>query len=153
MCIRDRSTTQRPQDIKTVFHSILPSPSQSSVPSPNVNMSLDLSVLDNFPSFGEYDKKIVHQISTETNKDLEIKIKTQPPTGVFLANGIRKKCLITNKECQYFDPRTGVPYSDVEAYKIIQQIQDAISKEEERTDSKIGETENEDSADLSLIHI
>ncbi|CAI4038336.1 hypothetical protein SMKI_04G6800 [Saccharomyces mikatae IFO 1815] len=141
------STTQRPQDIKTVFHSILPSPSQSSVPSPNVNMSLDLSVLDNFPSFGEYDKKIVHQISTETNKDLEIKIKTQPPTGVFLANGIRKKCLITNKECQYFDPRTGVPYSDVEAYKIIQQIQDAISKEEERTDSKIGETENEDSAD------
>lgn len=76
--------------MKTVFHSILPSPPQSSVPSPTVDISLDLSALANFPSFGEYDKKIVHQINTEINKDLEIKIKTQPPTGVFLANGIRK---------------------------------------------------------------
>lgn len=141
------SATQRPQDMKTVFHSILPSPPQSSVPSPTVDISLDLSALANFPSFGEYDKKIVHQINTEINKDLEIKIKTQPPTGVFLANGIRKKCLITNKECQYFDPRTGVPYSDVEAYKIIQRIQDPISKEEGRSDIKRDETTNEDSDD------
>ncbi|CAI4057814.1 hypothetical protein SUVZ_02G5900 [Saccharomyces uvarum] len=141
------STTQRPQDVQTIFHSILPSPPQLSVPSSNVGISHDLSALANFPSFGEYDKKIIHEINTETNKDLEIKIKTQPPTGVFLANGIRKKCLITNKECQYFDPRTGVPYSDVEAYKIIQQIQDPISKEEESTDIKRDETRNDDAAD------
>ena len=141
------STTQRPQDIQTIFHSILPSPPQLSVPSSNVGISHDLSALANFPSFGEYDKKIIHEVNTETNKDLEIKIKTQPPTGVFLANGIRKKCLITNKECQYFDPRTGVPYSDVEAYKIIQQIQDPISKEEESTDIKRDETRNDDAAD------
>lgn len=146
-CTNGLSATQRPQDMKTVFHSILPSSSQSSVSSSAMDISLDLSALTNFPSFGEYDKKIVHQINTETNKDLEIKIKTQPPTGVFLANGIRKKCLITNKECQYFDPRTGVPYSDVEAYKIIQQIQDPVSREEGRTDIRRGETTNEDSTD------
>ncbi|CAI1861462.1 hypothetical protein SEUBUCD646_0B05830 [Saccharomyces eubayanus] len=144
------STTQRSQDIQTIFHSILPSPSQLSVPSSsNVGISHDLSALANFPSFGEYDKKIIHEINTETNKDLEIKIKTQPPTGVFLANGIRKKCLITNKECQYFDPRTGVPYSDVEAYKIIQQIQDPIPKEEETTDTKRDETINDDTAEAA----
>ncbi|CAI4059460.1 Vps72p SKDI_04G6870 [Saccharomyces kudriavzevii IFO 1802] len=141
------TTTQRSQNVQTIFHSILPSQSQSAVPSFNVDISLDLSAVANFPSFGEYDKKIVHQISTEANKDLEIKIKTLPPTGVFLANGIRKKCLITNKECQYFDPRTGVPYSDVEAYKIIQRIQDPISKEEERADVKHDETTNDDAVD------
>ncbi|EJS42180.1 vps72p [Saccharomyces arboricola H-6] len=141
------STTQRPQDLQTVFHTILPLASQPSVSSSRTDVFPDLSALANFPSFGEYDKKIVHEISTETNKDLEIKIKTQPPTGVFLANGIRKKCLITNKECQYFDPRTGVPYSDVEAYKIIQQIQDPISKEEERTDIGRDERRNGDAVD------
>lgn len=36
---------------------------------------------------------------------------------------MRKKCLINNKDCHYFDPKNGVPYSDVEAYKIIQELQ------------------------------
>ena len=38
--------------------------------------------------------------------------------------GLRKKCLITNKNSQYFDPKNGIPYSDLEAYKIIQELQD-----------------------------
>lgn len=45
---------------------------------------------------------------------------------MFLPNGVRKKCLITNRECQYFDPKNGVPYADVEAYKIVQELQDPI---------------------------
>lgn len=91
----------------------------------------DLSFLDNFPGFGEYGKKIVHDTGANDQKELEIEIKTQPPTGVLFSNGVRKRCLITNKECQYFDPKNGVPYSDVEAYRIIQEIQDsAVSNPE-----------------------
>ncbi|EDO16293.1 hypothetical protein Kpol_1053p30 [Vanderwaltozyma polyspora DSM 70294] len=86
----------------------------------------DLSFLSSFPCFGEYDKKIVRDTNDEDNNNHEIEIKTQPPTGVLLPNSTRKKCLITNKECQYFDPKNGVPYSDVDAYKIIQELQDPI---------------------------
>ncbi|CCH61407.1 hypothetical protein TBLA_0E03530 [Henningerozyma blattae CBS 6284] len=89
----------------------------------------DLTFLDDYPSFGEYDKKMVHNSGEETNKELNITIKTQPPTGVFLNNGTRKKCIISTKPCQYFDPKNGVPYSDVEAYKIIQQIMDPIGED------------------------
>lgn len=90
------------------------------------HLSLDLSFLEDFPAFGEYGKKVIHNIGTGLSKELEIEIKTSPPSGVFLPNGVRKKCLITNKDCQYFDPKNGVPYSDVEAYKIIQELQDPV---------------------------
>lgn len=90
------------------------------------HLSLDLSFLEDFPAFGEYGKKVIHNVGTGLSKELEIEIKTLPPSGVFLPNGVRKKCLITNKDCQYFDPKNGVPYSDVEAYKIIQELQDPL---------------------------
>lgn len=89
----------------------------------------DYSVLDKFSGFGEYDKTPSTEVVEETNKELELDIKTEAPTGVFFPNGVRKKCLITNRECQYFDPKNGVPYADVEAYKTIQELQDPIGED------------------------
>lgn len=83
----------------------------------------DLTFLEKYPAFGEFERKVVQEVSENTAKDLEINIKTAPPTGIFLPSGMRKKCLINNKDCHYFDPKNGVPYSDVEAYKIIQELQ------------------------------
>ncbi|AGO11879.1 AaceriADR114Cp [[Ashbya] aceris (nom. inval.)] len=88
----------------------------------------DLSILDKFPAFGEYDKKLSKDVTVTTNKELKVDIRTEAPTGVFLPNGIRKRCLITNKDSQYFDPKNGVPYADVEAIKTIQDLQDAIGE-------------------------
>lgn len=90
------------------------------------NIVPDLSFLESFPAFGEYGKKLVYDVGLNTGKELEIEIKTLPPSGVLFPNGVRKKCFITNKECQYFDPKNGVPYSDVEAYKVIQELQNPL---------------------------
>lgn len=89
----------------------------------------NLSFLDNFPAFGEYHKKMVHDTGEEFNKEMDIVIKTPACTGVFLPNGNRKKCLISHKPCQYFDPKNGVPYSDVEAYKVIQELMNPVGEE------------------------
>lgn len=91
-------------------------------------MDIDLSLLDKFPAFGEYDKKLDDAISIDFTKEIKVEIKTESPSGVYLPNGIRKRCLINNKDCQYFDPKNGVPYADVEAIKIIQEIQDPIGE-------------------------
>lgn len=91
----------------------------------NTSIIPDLSFLENFPAFGEYGRKIVHDTGGNKQEELEVEIKTQPPSGVLFSNGVRKRCLITNKECHYFDPKNGVPYSDVEAYRVIQEIQDS----------------------------
>ncbi|KAM3164579.1 Vacuolar protein sorting-associated protein 72 [Lachancea thermotolerans] len=100
----------------------------------------DLSALEKFPAFGEYDKKLSTEVAEETDTRLQLEIKTPAPAGVFLPNGIRKKCLITNRDCQYFDPKNGVPYADVEAYKTVQELQDPIgdggSEEEPRPQYK-----------------
>ncbi|AAS52034.1 ADR114Cp [Eremothecium gossypii ATCC 10895] len=88
----------------------------------------DLSILDKFPEFGEYDKKLSKDVTVTTNKEMKVDIRTEAPSGVFLPNGIRKRCLITNKDSQYFDPKNGVPYADVEAIKTIQDLQDAIGE-------------------------
>lgn len=84
----------------------------------------DMSILDKFPRFGEFNKKTLRTVTIDTTKKDKIEIRTEAPTGVFLPNGIRKNCLITNRECKYFDPKNGVPYSDVEAIKTIQLLQE-----------------------------
>ncbi|SCU94238.1 LAME_0F06678g1_1 [Lachancea meyersii CBS 8951] len=96
----------------------------------DVNSTLipDTLVFDTFPSFGEYDKKVSTEIAEETDTKLKLEIKTAAPAGVILPNGVRKKCLITNRDCQYFDPKNGVPYADVESYKIVQELQDPIGE-------------------------
>ncbi|KAK6460782.1 YL1 nuclear protein-domain-containing protein [Scheffersomyces coipomensis] len=50
-------------------------------------------------------------------------IKTEAPTGLYLPNGNKKNCLISGTEVKYFDPSTGIPYSSVEAYRILKLIE------------------------------
>ncbi|SCU80726.1 LADA_0B09186g1_1 [Lachancea dasiensis] len=88
----------------------------------------DTSIFETFPGFGEYDKKVSTEVAEETDTKLKLELKTPAPTGVILPNGVRKKCLITNRECQYFDPKNGVPYADVDAYKTVQELQDPIGE-------------------------
>jgi len=79
--------------------------------------------LDSFPKFGEFNKVRKEQVVLETREDIKVVLKTQPPTGVHLPNGTKKQCLITGKPAMYFDPKTGLPYGSVEAYKVIKDIQ------------------------------
>ncbi|QLL34342.1 hypothetical protein HG536_0G02010 [Torulaspora globosa] len=118
------SHNQRAANVENICKISLPeNPLSSSEKSPIIP---DLSFLSNFPVFGEYGKRVVYDVGLNTGKEMEIEIKTQPPSGVLFSNGVRKKCFITSKECQYFDPKNGVPYSDVEAYKVIQELQDPL---------------------------
>lgn len=118
------SQNQRSMDVENICKISMPDNSnQISESSPVVP---DLSFLSNFPVFGEYGKRVVYDIGLDTGKEMEIDIKTLPPSGVLFSNGVRKKCFITSKECQYFDPKNGVPYSDVEAYKVIQELQNPL---------------------------
>ena len=59
----------------------------------------------------------------EEKESTEIVIKTEAPTGMYLPNGNRKACMITGTEVKYFDPSTGIPYSSVEAYKVLKLIE------------------------------
>lgn len=90
------------------------------------NLIPNLKFLDGFPSIGEYDKKVADQVDEEDTKVESIKIVTKAPTGI-LINNIKKRCLINNQDCVYFDPKMGVPYSDLASYKIIQDLQRADS--------------------------
>lgn len=84
----------------------------------------DLSVLDSFPEFGNFEKVHREVRTVETVKDTKIVLKTEAPTGIYLPSGQKKMCLITGKPAMYFDPKTGMPYADVESYKVIKEIQD-----------------------------
>ncbi|CAR26294.1 hypothetical protein ZYGR_0H01030 [Zygosaccharomyces rouxii] len=117
-------SSHRSSDVETVCKLTMPEGKIDVLE--DTSLAPNLSFLNNFPAFGEYDKKVVHDVDSTANKEHEIEVKTAPPTGVFLPNGFRKKCLISSKECQYFDPKNGVPYSDVETYKTIQDLQDPI---------------------------
>lgn len=86
----------------------------------------DFEFLNNFPKFGEYNKVKKEQVVLETREDIKVVLKTQPPTGIHLPNGSKKQCLITGKPAMYFDPKTGLPYSSVEAYKVIKDIQNGV---------------------------
>ncbi|CAL9732609.1 vacuolar protein sorting-associated protein 72 [Monosporozyma unispora] len=93
-----------------------------SLPIIEASLIPDLKFLDGFPSFGEFDKKVTNQVDVEDIKVETIKITTKAPTGIYI-NNIKKHCFINNNDCQYFDPKLGVPYSDLASYKIIQDIQ------------------------------
>lgn len=93
-----------------------------SVPSFDHNVLPNLTFLDKFPQFGEFDKKIVNQADVMNIKVKSFKITTEAPTGIYI-NNIKKHCFINNDDCQYFDPKLGIPYSDLTSYKVIQDIQ------------------------------
>ncbi|CCD22858.1 Vps72p NDAI_0A07040 [Naumovozyma dairenensis CBS 421] len=119
------NSSEKSLNVETILKSTLSENDETDGIKPQVFwMNTDLSILDKFPAFGEYDKKISHEITVQTDNSKEIILKTAPPAGIYLPSGMRKKCLITNKDCQYFDPKNGIPYSDLEAYKIIQELQE-----------------------------
>lgn len=86
----------------------------------------DLTRFNNLPKFGEFNKIKKEQVILETNKDIKIELTTQPPTGIYMKNGSKKNCFITGRPANYFDPTTGLPYSSVEAYKIIKDIHNGV---------------------------
>lgn len=89
---------------------------------------IDFSILDTFPEFGDFNKKIKR---VETVKEVEttsVVLKTPPPSGITLKNGNRKMCLITGKDAMYFHPGTGMPYSSVESFKVINDVQNGEYK-------------------------
>lgn len=59
----------------------------------------------------------------EETESANIVLKTEAPTGLYLPNGNKKICMISGTEVKYFDPSTGIPYSSVEAYKILKSIE------------------------------
>lgn len=95
---------------------------KASLPIVEASLVPDLKFLDGFPSFGEFDKKINNQVDVSDIKVESINITTKSPTGIYI-NNIKKHCFINNKDCQYFDPKLGIPYSDLTSYKLIQDIQ------------------------------
>lgn len=56
----------------------------------------------------------------------EIVLNTEAPSGLYLPNGNKKACLISGTEVRYFDPALGVPYSTVEVYKFLKQMETGI---------------------------
>ncbi|KAL6948929.1 hypothetical protein ACO0QE_001408 [Hanseniaspora vineae] len=75
-----------------------------------------------FPRFGEFDKKFQVLETNETNVTEMIKLQTPAPTGLYLPNGQKKPCLIKGTSSQYFDPKFGVPYSDLDSYRLLQEM-------------------------------
>lgn len=66
----------------------------------------------------------VEEIEEDTKEEeTVILLKTDAPTGLYLPNNNKKNCLITGGEVKYFDPSNGLPYSSVEAYKILKTIE------------------------------
>lgn len=53
----------------------------------------------------------------------DIVLNTEAPSGLYLPNGNKKTCLISGDEVRYFDPALGVPYSTVEVYKFLKQME------------------------------
>lgn len=85
----------------------------------------DFQILEKyFPKFGEFNKIKTEQIIPEETQDIKVQLSTPAPTGIYLPNGNKKICLITGKPAMYFDPKTGMPYSSVESYKVIKSIQE-----------------------------
>ncbi|CDO92819.1 unnamed protein product [Kluyveromyces dobzhanskii CBS 2104] len=97
----ERPSKSRPEEVETV---IKLTSSEELEPLQSIFIP-PTSILEKFPRFGEFNKKTLRTVTIDATKKDKIEIKSEAPTGVFLPNGIRKNCLITNKECKYFDPK------------------------------------------------
>jgi vacuolar protein sorting-associated protein 72 len=89
---------------------------------------VDFTVLDAFPEFGDFTKKRTQVQRVEQVETTKVVLKTSPPSGITLKNGNRKMCLITGKDAMYFHPGTGMPYSSVESFKVINDVQNGEFK-------------------------
>ncbi|KAH3901097.1 Vps72p SCDLUD_002573 [Saccharomycodes ludwigii] len=114
-------------DLETIIHSKKPT-DQDKPKIRQISIKDVETILGNFPRFGEYDKKIKHSDVVQHHNTETIELKTKPPSGLFLPNGQRKKCLFSGKNAQYFDPKYGIPYSDLESYRMLQEMIDSPCK-------------------------
>ncbi|GMM35056.1 Vps72 protein [Saccharomycopsis crataegensis] len=80
--------------------------------------------LAKFPRLGVTEDigKLDNENDTKEEAVKEININTPAPSSIYLPSGQRKTCFITGKPALYFEPRTGIPYNSVEAYKVIDRI-------------------------------
>ncbi|SMN19541.1 similar to Saccharomyces cerevisiae YDR485C VPS72 Htz1p-binding component of the SWR1 complex, which exchanges histone variant H2AZ (Htz1p) for chromatin-bound histone H2A [Maudiozyma saulgeensis] len=86
----------------------------------------NLDILTTFRMFGEFDRKFEKVLKATEVKNEDLKITTAAPMGIYTSNNnVKKSCLINNRSCKYFDPKLGVPYSDLTSYKIIQDLQNS----------------------------
>lgn len=79
--------------------------------------------LKKLPRFGVYDEEYEEEEKNVEEENAPIVIRTEAPTGLYLPNGNKKICLISGTEVKYFDPSTGIPYSNVETYRFLKTIE------------------------------
>ncbi|CCE82743.1 Piso0_002486 [Millerozyma farinosa CBS 7064] len=79
--------------------------------------------LKKLPRFGVFDEEYEEEEKNVEEENAPIVIKTEAPTGLYLPNGNKKICLISGTEVKYFDPSTGIPYSNVETYRFLKTIE------------------------------
>lgn len=77
------------------------------------------------PKFGE---KITFSNDDDGKSSKEeneiVNIHTPAPIGIHLPNGQKKMCIVSGLPATYYDPTNGVPYSTVDAFKILKGIVD-----------------------------
>ncbi|ODV64186.1 Vps72p [Ascoidea rubescens DSM 1968] len=86
----------------------------------------ELEILEALPRFGGDDEQSNKKVKKKNqNPDLEkkVEITTKAPTGIYFSNGKKKICQISGEEALYFEPKSGIPYGSVEAYKFLELIQ------------------------------
>ncbi|OWB72278.1 hypothetical protein B5S31_g1985 [[Candida] boidinii] len=76
------------------------------------------------PKFGETVRTQEKVEVEEEVEEEEIKIITPSPVGIYLPDGKRKKCPISGRLSQYFDPQSGIPYNSVDSFRILRDVQD-----------------------------
>lgn len=74
------------------------------------------------PRFGEKYKVIEEKKEEKQKEKVEANITTPAPVGIYLPNGKKKECPISGESATYYDPGSGVPYSSVECFKILQKV-------------------------------
>lgn len=79
--------------------------------------------LKQFTHLGDNPK--THKIVEKALKTEEIQFsfKTLAPTGIYLPNGSRKKCMVSGLQVKYFNPNNGIPYNSIETYKLLKLIE------------------------------
>lgn len=59
-----------------------------------------------------------------TEENEVVNIHTPAPIGIHLPNGQKKMCIVSGLPATYYDPTNGIPYSTVDAFKILKGIVD-----------------------------
>ncbi len=86
------------------------------------NREASLKDILKLPRFGEKYKVVEKKKEEKQKAEVKINITTPAPVGIYLPNGKRKECPISGDDATYYDPGSGVPYSSVECFKILQKV-------------------------------